>query len=88
MTLIKSISGVRGIVNDGFDNNPHESGPSHVIGSEGYLLSINETCIDLNGNGTTTFEGPPANVDPSFNDKGLDVYNTELIGTTTLRVYS
>jgi nitrite reductase/ring-hydroxylating ferredoxin subunit len=44
--------------------------------------------FDLNGNGTITFEGPPANVDPSFNDNGLDVYNTELIGASILRVYS
>ena len=44
--------------------------------------------FDLNGNGTSTFEGPPANVDPTFNDNGLTVYNTELIGTSSLRIFS
>ena len=44
--------------------------------------------FDLTGNGTSTFEAPPTSVDPSFNDNGLAVYNTEMIDASTLRIYS
>jgi len=44
-------------INDGFDNNPHESGTNFVVGSEGYILATNVTCLDLNDDGDTSDEG-------------------------------
>ena len=44
--------------------------------------------FDLNGQGTSTFENPPTNVDPTFNDNGLTVYNTEILEDLKIRVFS
>ena len=44
-------TGNPGRVNDGKDNNPHDSGSAYVIGSPGYIQSTDQTCIDLNENG-------------------------------------
>ena len=44
--------------------------------------------FNLQGEGTTTFEQPPLNVNPTFNDNGLTIYQTELINNSILRIFS